>query len=155
MNVKLKTLLILFMTIISFACSKTVRSHHSPYDDTTPCYQISNIDSIGGVYVIYAFLGEKKIKIISQKTGPIVKPLPLDNIRTKIHVGKCYNLILSSLRENYIVNGKNVFPLNYMDIEFNVGGGTSMKMDEAYNDFYFPSNLDGLYLIESKGKKDI
>ncbi len=126
-----------------FGCSRQTVPTSTERRETT-CYKVYKIDTVGGYYCIYALHKGVRYQIVSKRWV-----ISSQEKGEKIEVNGRYNFILSSLRENSVMNGVNIFPSNYLHIGFTQEDGSVIFIDDGATDLHYPLNVKGLYMMDN------
>lgn len=130
--------IILAIVVVISICSFSKAISDTPSFVDNNCYTVYKIKTKGDYYQIYARQGEEHFKIISRKEK--------SKRGVKIRKGQCYNFKLRSHFEG--ANGKNILPMNYLDVEY-MYGDTPIKIDGGkIRNLYYDNNINGRYYIE-------
>lgn len=131
-----KCLYVLVLFAVFFSCNRHV------YFSDEPCYRVYKIRLNNEYYEIYAERNGQHYKIVSKKEEP--------ETGIRIRRGGCYLFELTSMRESPpTINGVNLIPVNYLDVQYVHPNNSPIKIDGGkITDLYYAKNLRGLYLVE-------
>ena len=140
-----KTLIVVVIIFIIIGCkanSVIIDNNNVHVNTIDITYEIVKIDSINGIYIIYALQNKEYYKILSRKTNTT-------NNCQKIEVDKYYYFSLQSLFNEGEVNGieisREVLP--HVNAVSYYGTTFSIEPDSITN-IYKSVNLSGLCLIK-------